>query len=162
MIVAMTGHRAEAFRGNDTTRVYDSIRKGLEELEPEVVIQGMAHGVDLWSARIAFDLGIPYVAVRPYAGHMVPEPYKIDYKKALFHAEEVVVVNPDIDYKVWYMHMRNEWMVDHATHVFAIWNGAKKGGTYACLKYAVKQEKPIYRYNVVARKREWLNATEVV
>lgn len=152
----MTGHRAEAFRGLDYGRAFNAIRAGFEELKPEKIIQGQAHGVDLWSARLAFEMKIPYIAVRPYAGHMVPEKYKIDYKKALFHAEEVVIVNPDIEYKVWYMHQRNEWMVDHADAVFAIWNGSEKGGTAACVRYAQKVGKPIYRYDVVARKRYWL------
>lgn len=152
----MTGHRAEAFDDYSSQYTKQMLGVMFDELRPKKIIQGMAHGVDLWSAEIAFNKRIPYIAVRPYLGHSVPDIYRVDYSKALQHAEEVIVVNNDENYLVQYMHDRNRWMVDHADAVCAVWNGASRGGTSATVKYASKVGKPIYRYNPETGERGWM------
>jgi uncharacterized phage-like protein YoqJ len=42
------------------------------------------------------------------------------------------------------MQIRNEWMVDRADQVIAIWDGTS-GGTANCVEYATKMNKPILR-----------------
>ena len=105
----------------------------------DAVICGMANGVDLWAADEALDLALPVIAAKPWAGH---GPRKSDvalYERVIREAVEVVDVDPAVNYPgPWVYQKRNEWMVDHATHVLAYYNGAPKGGTFNCLKYARK------------------------
>jgi len=108
------------------------------------VICGMANGVDLWAGNVALDLGLPVIAAKPWAGH---GPRKSDvalYERIIKEAVEVVDVNLSETYiGPWLYQVRNEWMVDNATHVLAYYNGAPKGGTFNCLKYANKKKKPV-------------------
>jgi hypothetical protein len=39
------------------------------------------------------------------------------------------------------MQIRNEWMVDHCTHVAALWDGSP-GGTGNCIRYVRKIGRP--------------------
>ena len=41
------------------------------------------------------------------------------------------------------MQKRNEFMVDKADMVLAIWNGNQKGGTWNTIKYATKTKTPL-------------------
>jgi uncharacterized phage-like protein YoqJ len=34
------------------------------------------------------------------------------------------------------MQVRNQWMVDHAMVVMAVWDGKQSGGTWNCIQYA--------------------------
>jgi uncharacterized phage-like protein YoqJ len=40
---------------------------------------------------------------------------------------------------------RNEWMVDRAHVVIAVWDGQKKGGTWNTIKYALAGHRKIWR-----------------
>ena len=48
------------------------------------------------------------------------------------------------EYKPWLMQKRNEYMVDLADKVIAVWDSSK-GGTANCVKYAEKVGKEIIR-----------------
>lgn len=48
------------------------------------------------------------------------------------------------DFAYWAYHARNAAMVDAAVMVIAFWNGKLSGGTFACIKYALKVDKPIW------------------
>ena len=50
----------------------------------------------------------------------------------------------DEEYKPWLMQKRNEYMVDLADKVIAVWDGSK-GGTGNCVRYAEKCGKEIIR-----------------
>lgn len=52
----------------------------------------------------------------------------------------------DEEYKPWLMQKRNEYMVDLADKVIAVWDGSKSG-TANCVKYAEKTGKGIIRIN---------------
>ena len=41
--------------------------------------------------------------------------------------------------------LRNEYMVDHASRVIAVWNGQRHGGTYHCIQYAKFRNVPVHR-----------------
>jgi uncharacterized phage-like protein YoqJ len=43
------------------------------------------------------------------------------------------------------MQVRNEYMVDHADVVIAIWNGNQHGGTFNAVSYARQKHKPVIR-----------------
>lgn len=144
MIIAFTGHRSEVI-DEDTAR--SNVRRKLQETGPasiEAVVCGMANGFDLWAGDEALALRIPVWAAKPWAGH---KPRRGDvelYAKIIAGASRVINVSDADAYPgPWIYQVRNEWMVDNATHILAYYNGAPKGGTFNCLKYADKKKKPV-------------------
>lgn len=135
------------------------IESGLALLDCTHLIQGMAAGIDLWSAWVAFNNQIPYTCARPWAGHSPRVADKNDYEQAMLHASSVVAVNDSLAYPgSWVYHTRNHWMVDRAEAVLAMWDGNEDGGTYACTMYALGQKKPVFRMNPNDEGEfEWLN-----
>lgn len=152
MIVSFTGHRPDKLGGyklpNPTyLHVCREIDKTLRELQPEKIISGMALGVDQWAANIAIKLGIPFIAAVPFIGQEKawPLPSQKIFNKLLERAAEVVIVSEG-GYSAAKMQVRNEWMVDRADKVIAIWDGTP-GGTGNCVQYAQKIGKEIIRIN---------------
>jgi len=138
MIIAVTGHRSE--KCEDETTVRGKLRAGLERAsdEPErILICGMANGVDLWAADEAISLGFEIWAAKPWCGHKPRGADSELYTRVLAAASRVVnVIDQDTYPGPWCYQVRNEWMVDNATHVLAYWDGVKKGGTWNCVNYA--------------------------
>ncbi len=151
MIVAFTGHRSPAIGGydipNDTYLfVCRQTAALLKELKPEKCITGMAIGYDLYAAYVCIKLGIPYIAAIPFIGQekrWVAKSKRV-YQALLNKAVETVVVCPEFSIAAY--QKRNEWMVDHCDVVIACFDGSA-GGTFNCVKYAEKQNKPIHRIN---------------
>jgi uncharacterized phage-like protein YoqJ len=142
--VSITGHRPEAI--DDMVWVRTAIKQAYADMEAEKIIQGMAAGVDLWSAAEAWNSKIPFVAARPWATHTARIADRKAYEWVLANAIEVVNVSEADTFPGNFIyHTRNKYMVDNADAVLAVWDGSLKGGTYACFQYAVQQEKPIYR-----------------
>lgn len=148
-VLAITGHRSQDLGGYRTPNpTYDFVRSQLREqflkIQPTKIITGMAQGTDQWSAEIAIELGIPFIAAVPFKGQEFAWPLKEadHYRELLTKAEEVVIVCVGT-FANWKMQKRNEWMVDHCDEVLAVWNGKTNGGTYNCIKYVLSKEKPI-------------------
>lgn len=149
MIVSFTGHRPSKLGGyilpNPTyLHVCREIDKALQELKPEKIITGMALGVDQWAANIAIRLGIPFIAAVPFVGQEKawPQASQKIFNKLLEKAAEVVIVSEG-EYSAYKMQIRNEWMVDRADKIIAIWDGSK-GGTGNCVEYAKSKGKEIF------------------
>ena len=136
MIVALTGHRSEDAEAEHIVRA--KVRTNLELAGADVVICGMANGFDLWGGNVALDLGIEVWAAKPWAGHGPRASDRELYARIVENASQVVNVTEYDAYPgPWCYHKRNEWMVDHSTHVLAYLNPEKKsGGTFACVQYA--------------------------
>ncbi len=66
---------------------------------------------------------------------------KARYKSILKQADYVTILSKV--YTKNCMQKRNEYMVDSAEKVFAIWNGLKFGGTWNTIKYSKSENKPI-------------------
>ncbi len=152
MIVAFTGHRPLKIIGSYSTennpkydQCCDRIREALYSLNPSKVISGMALGVDIWAAEICVEMEIPFIAAIPFVGQERMWSYeaKQQYNSLLRQAEEVKVVCEG-RYHASKMQIRNEWMVDNADEIIAVWDGSS-GGTSNCVKYAKEQGKKIYR-----------------
>lgn len=144
--IAITGHRPESIPDEQWTK--GAISHALNVLSPDRIIVGMAAGVDLWSAVLAHHLEIPWIAVRPWSGHAPRSDDTYMYNWVLKHAEEVVDITDKQVYPgAFIYHQRNEWMVDHADGVLAVWNEMGKGGTAACVKYANKVGKEVHIIN---------------
>jgi uncharacterized phage-like protein YoqJ len=150
-VVAITGHRPEKIK--DFAWVEKTLAEVLLELEPQFIIQGMAAGVDLLAAEIAYANDIPYIAARPWATHTGREGSK--YPWTLENAAAVVTVDPAVTYAgPWVYQKRNEYMVDHATVVVAVWDGSASG-TKNCVTYANRNGVPVVRINPVKKTVEY-------
>lgn len=142
--VSITGHRPEAI--GDMKWVRAAMKQAYIDMNADKVIQGMAAGVDLWSAAEAWNSQIPFVAARPWATHTARIADRQAYDWVLNHAVEVVNVSEATSFPGNFIyHVRNKYMVDNADQVLAVWDGSTYGGTYACFQYAIEQGKKIYR-----------------
>jgi len=116
---------------------------------PAEFISGMALGADQLFAMCAIavrDAGYPskITAAVPFKGqeNAWPAASKIKFGQILEQCDETVYVS-DPGYTAWKMQVRNQWMVDRADTVLAIWSGKMSGGTYNCIEYARGQGKRI-------------------
>jgi uncharacterized phage-like protein YoqJ len=113
-------------------------------------ISGMALGVDQWAARgvIALrerDPTVRLVAAVPFHGQdsLWPEHSRMEYARLLEAADERVVVSKGA-FAAWKMQARNEWLVNHADVLLAVWDGSA-GGTRNCVQYAQRRGTRIVR-----------------
>ncbi len=147
-IVAITGHRPEKLP-TDTEALVDQVTKVLKNIKPTMVHIGMAAGADLMVGLICKNEGIPYTAVRPWAGHIARVEDRALYEEVMSGAHTVVNTNDSISYPgVGSYEVRNRYMVDHSDLVLAIWDGGKKGGTWRAVSYAFKTSKPLIQVSV--------------
>lgn len=166
--VAMTGHRPTSLDSDFTLKspIWEFIRSEItatfEKVKPGKIITGMALGVDQIAAEIAIAMEIPFIAAVPFPGQQQawPKEAQEHYAMLLSFAEEVVEVDKG-PYSPYVMHKRNQWMVDRADLVVAVWNGWK-GGTRSCVEYALKQQVPVYRIDPATRKVGRYDGTKIV
>ena len=118
----------------------------IENKDVHTFITGMALGIDMWAARIVFKLKETYPHIKVIAAvpcdkqyNKWPEKSQQEWKAVIQRCDDVHYVSNDT-YTHWCMQKRNEWMVDNADYVIAVWDGTK-GGTANCVNYAVKEGK---------------------
>ena len=147
--VCFTGHRPEKL-----TRTEKAIRKDLEKEIRQAVadglnvfITGMARGVDIWAAQIILSLrdeGYPVklMCACPYDGFEAGwnREWQEQYKTILTIADFVKYVCDG--YSCSCFQIRNEWMINHAARVIAVFNG-DKSGTKNTIDYAAKVGVPV-------------------
>lgn len=143
---AATGHRPDKLGGYShipRLALTKLARSFLLSNRPSRVISGMALGWDQAWMAAALDLGIPAIAALPFVGqeNRWPEHTRATYHAMLEQAAEVWVIGDG--YSPQAMQKRNEWMVDNADQVIALWDGSTSGGTFNCIEYA-KNRKPIW------------------
>lgn len=148
LIYAATGHRPPKLGGYHTaidTKLRGVAHNFLTANRPDLVIVGMALGWDMAVAEVCCALGIPYVAAIPFDGQESKWPIasRIRYNNLLCMARNQVIVCTG-GYSPAAMLARDEWMVDHAGQVVALWNGAPDGGTYKTIKYAESKSVPVW------------------
>lgn len=141
-VVGVTGHRPDKLgipgSAPYSKELFNLCCSTLAWLQPDVVISGMALGLDLAIAAAAKELNLYLVAAVPFDGHLKNQTYcdLIDYAKA---NGEVHVVSPG-GYAPWKMQSRNRWIVDRIKEcdgqLIALWNGEAQGGTWNCVRYA--------------------------
>ena len=149
MILAGTGHRPDKLGGYSKAvfeRLLALAANALDELDPELVISGMAQGWDQAIAMAAKLSGRPYDAYIPFEGQEAPWPdeAKIQYRMLLDGAEDIVICSPG-GYSKHKMQIRNVRMVQDCSDVLALWNGTC-GGTANCIAYAKNRMRPIHNY----------------
>ena len=143
MIIAGTGHRPDKLGPNGyTDDTFSALirlaRDWLQEHQPDKVISGMALGWDQALAQAALDLRISLIAAVPFEGFGNRWPEAAQYRcvAMLGAASEVHIVHPYPGTIA--LHLRNEWIVDRADMMLALWDGSW-GGTFNCLRYAEKK-----------------------
>lgn len=158
--IAFTGHRPNKLNGwtpNENLALLTEVRnKVLHYARHEgydTFIQGCALGTDLWSALVVIKLRrrhkdlshIKLISAVPCLNHKSKwneESQKLwDY--VIKNSDEVVYVSEE-EYTPKCMQIRNEWMVDRADKLIAVWDGTR-GGTGSCVEYALKKKKTIDR-----------------
>lgn len=105
-------------------------------------ISGMALGADTLFAEAVLEckragLPINLVCAVPFTGQEGNWPAKSQerFRGILSRADQVEIVSPG-KYSPAKMQVRNEWMVEHAMVVMAVWDGKQSGGTWNCIQYA--------------------------
>lgn len=145
MKIAATGHRPPrlnlAYSPEDnkllTMFAKDMLEKSMEGYDEITVISGMATGWDQAIAHAAILLCLPLIAALPFEGQESkwPKSGKDRYNAILRRAKEVVLVTKGgYDNKKFIV--RDEWMVDHADAILALWDGEESGGTYHTVRCA--------------------------
>jgi uncharacterized phage-like protein YoqJ len=145
-VLAVTGHRPRLVGGygpEAEKRRFLFAREILSEEQPRRVNVGMAIGWDMAVAEACVDLGIPFMAAIPFEGQEQywPADSQRQYRRLLRGASEVVTVCRPPYSITEAMQLRNEWLVDNADHLSALWNGSGSG-TGNCVAYAKHVGKP--------------------
>ena len=144
-----TGHRPQKL-----TRPEAEIKRDLEAQIRAAIqdgyttfITGMAYGIDIWAGEIVCRLretnsDLHLIAAVPFPGF--EGRWSTDWKRAyaslLEQADLVRYICPH--YNPGAYQQRNEWMVDHAARVIAVFNG-EKSGTKNTIDYAQRVGVPI-------------------
>lgn len=145
MKLAVTGHRPEKLP-DDLTTLKSVVEQVVVSLSPEKTYVGMAAGIDLLVAEICLEQGLPYVASRPWAGHVPRKGEEHWYNRIISGVTEVVNVSPVFTYPGPEVYeKRNRYMVDNADIVLSVWDGGEKGGTWRATSYSFRQKKPVIR-----------------
>ena len=117
---------------------------------------GMALGVDTWAAMAVLDLrerntAIKLHCVLPCEGQEVKwtPSAQVRYRHILSEADSVVYVKRLYDKKC--MLERNQRLVDSAAFLLAVYNGGKRGGTAATVRYAQKAGREIIVIDPITR-----------
>ncbi len=149
--VCFTGHRPEKLTRTEKDIMCDlekEIRQAIAD-GLNVFITGMARGVDIWAAQIVLGLrnsgnDIKLICACPYDGFESgwSKEWQKQYKEILATADFVKYVCAG--YSRSCFQIRNEWMVNHAARVIAVFNGAKSG-TKNTIDYAGRAGVPVVR-----------------
>jgi uncharacterized phage-like protein YoqJ len=142
MITAVTGHRPDKCGGYSDANMERLTRFAfvhIEQINPKMVISGMALGWDTACARACLRLNIPLWAAIPFEGQesMWPEESQKTYQNLIAKAQKTTVVCTG-GFAAWKMQKRNEFMVDNCDNLLELWNGSS-GGTRNCDDYARKK-----------------------
>lgn len=157
MKICVTGHRPNKLYGYDLSDVRWQNLKWLfkhilKENKCTEAITGMALGVDTVFALAVLELkdegyDIELHCAIPCKNHSckwIKE--SVDQYNDILSKADIVKLVSDEEYKPWLMQKRNEYMVDLADKVIAVWDGTK-GGTANCVRYAQKVGKEIIKVN---------------
>lgn len=141
--IAVTGHRPQKL-GNEwdgigyySDRARDNLQEVIYEFTPQLLISGMALGIDMIWAELAIDNHIPFIAAVPCVGqeNLWSDRQQKRYWKLVNHPLcDMKIITASL-YTPEVMQIRNQWMVDNCDMMVAVWDGLS-GGTGNCVKYA--------------------------
>ena len=155
---AFTGHRPYKFpwRYDETDSRCVALKAVLAEQIAALAargftqfLSGMAEGTDAWCAQAVLALRKKNPAVKLHC--ILPCTTQSEkwaassralYRSILEQADSVVYVSRD--YHKDCMLERNRFLVDHAAVLLAVYNGERRGGTAATVRYARKKNREIW------------------
>lgn len=155
MKMCVTSHRPGKMYGYDIynsqwTALKNKFKQLLIENKCTEAITGMALGGDMVFALAVLELkdegcDIKLHCAIPCRNQSCkwPKESRDLYGNILSRADIVKLVS-DEEYKPYLMQRRNEYMVDLADKLIAVWDGSKSG-TGNCVEYAIKRNKEIIR-----------------
>lgn len=162
---AFTGHRPKSFpwkydeAAPDCVLLKEVLAEQIKMLADRGVtdfLSGMAQGVDIWSSQIVLDLqkknpALKLHCVLPCKGQESKWTASAQehYHSILVQANEVVYVGQE--YSRDCMLERNRWMVEHSSILLAVYNGARRSGTGATVRYALKQGQEVIIIDPISR-----------
>lgn len=141
MKITITGHRPPRLKENQEV-IESWLKKKFEEYRPELVILGMAQGVDQIAAWTCKEYGWNFKAIYAFKRELHPVEKHLtecDYCK------EVVFLKEEYSKRSDYIE-RDRVMVDEGDVVLAVWDGVPIGGTWETIKYAREQGKKVEIY----------------
>lgn len=154
---AITGHRPKSFpwKYDEAAPNCVLLKKVLATQISELVgrgvtdwFSGMALGTDLWSSEIILFLRKNNPALRLHCVLPCQEQEikwtaseQERYRAVLCQANEVFYVNKTYDSRC--MLERNRYLVDHAGILLAVYNGVRRSGTGATVRYAQRSGREI-------------------
>ena len=119
-------------------------------------LSGMAEAVDTWCALSVLDLREKYPTIKLHC--ILPCKEQADkwsvssqdlYHSILERADSIVYVSRTY-YKICMLD-RNRFLVDHAAALLAVYNGERRGGTAATMRYAQKVGREIIVIDPITR-----------
>ena len=149
---AFTGHRPHKFpwRGDETAPKCVALKKTLAEQITALIsdgytdfLSGMAEGTDTWTAQIILALREDNPALRLHC--ILPcfdqsakwsASSRECYRSVLEQADSIIFVNRENKRSC--MLERDRFLVSYASIVLAVYNGERRGGTAATVRYARK------------------------
>ena len=146
-----TGHRPQKLNRSEQEIRLDlecEIRQAIDD-GYTTFITGMAYGVDIWAGEIVVRLrernpGLHLIAAIPFRG--VDARWSFAWKRAyaslLGRADLVRYICPG--YHAGAYQRRNEWMVDHASRIIAVFSGTPSG-TKNTVDYAERNGIAVFR-----------------
>lgn len=158
MVICLTGHRPQKMFGYDLDhpgyiRLKTNLKRILVNYHCTEAISGMALGCDQVFAMATLELKMDGYPIKlhcaiPFQGYdkKWPQSSKNLYLEICNQADEITVVDPSTEYKPYLMQKRNQYMVNHANMVIAVWDGSISG-TKNCIDYANKMGKDIIYLN---------------
>lgn len=135
---AFTGHRTYADEARKPLR---EVIRTLSEQGIDTFLCGMARGFDLAAAEAVLrlrdeGLAIRLIAVIPFASQAATfaPTDRQRFQQVVALADEVILLSPTF-YRGCYQ-QRNNFLVDHAAHLIAWYNGTRGGTQYTLLRAA--------------------------
>lgn len=150
MNLGITGPRPGKIQ-NDysyTGPMFGWIRERLTEKfvqhKPDLLITGLALGVDTVAALLAIDMNIPIMAAIPFLGQedKWQKAAKDLYHHILCHKATIVKIVSLPGYADWKMQKRNQFIVDESDLVLGVTDHTP-GGTSNCLAFAAAVKRQI-------------------
>ena len=166
---AFTGHRPKSFpwkydeRDPDCVLLKEVLAEQIKTLVDRGVtdfLSGMAQGTDLWCSEIVLDLKknnpeLMLHCILPCKGQESKWTVSVQerYHSILAQADEVIYVRQE--YSKDCMLKRNRYLVEHSSFLLAVYNGTRRSGTGATVRYAQQLNREIimidpagpFRYN---------------
>ena len=157
IVCAFTGHRPKSFpwkydeTASDCVLLKEVLTAQIGALADRGVtdfLSGMAQGTDLWCSEIVLDLqkknsALKLHCILPCKGQESKWTASAQerYHSILDQANEVVYVGQE--YSKDCMLKRNRYLVDHSSFLLAVYNGTRRSGTGATVRYALKQGREV-------------------